>query len=90
MSESDRWHNGSWLSVARQSVQSVPALLLLLPTLVGVLLGAQPTLEQGVVVAVVAMLLAFVVWLSGARMAHVVVICSMVALGYVAALSADK
>ena len=89
MFESDRWHNGSWLNVARQSVQSVPALLLLLPTLVGVLLGAQPTLEQGVGVAVVAMLLAFVVWLSGARMAHVVVICSMVALGYVAALSAD-
>ena len=89
MSESDRWHNTLWLGVARHRVQSIPALLLLLAVLIGVMLGGGLALEWGAMLAVAGAMLLLSVWLYGARAMHVVVAVLLIGAGYVAAQGAE-
>lgn len=90
MSESDQWHNTSWLGVARRRVESTPALLLLLPLLVGIFLSGSVNLGWGVVALVGVALVALLVVLPRGRVTHVVVLLLLVAVGYLAAQSAES
>lgn len=85
MSESEVSHRGFSFRALRHRLGSMPALLVALPLVVGVLLHAHVLLPFRVVTLMVALLLIVAVWLRSSSVASIMLVGAALALGYVIA-----